>query len=412
MTTFTTNYGVLEATPADIADRSGTFPEMDSRNQDLIATLAHELRNPLAPISNGLQLLAIMNLGEEAESVCAMMARQVEQIVHMVNNLLDVSSIDCGKVLLDKQVFMISSVVKAAIEESSILTSENGMTLEVIDKSDAACVCGDLCRLTQVVCNLLNNSAKYGKSGGKILLEMEVSNNFVLIRVQDNGMGIAADRLEDIFGLYAQIEGAQGRGSAGLGIGLALVKSLVELHGGSVDVESGGLDCGSTFTVKLPLAQGIFGENVIAKVVSNNSSRPFRVLVVDDLRAIRFVTEQLLKKLGHEVQVAENGQLALAMLESFKPDIVLSDITMPVMNGHELARRIRELTNLESVCLVALTGSGQSIGREMAFDSGFDRHLTKPVDLQQLQDLFNELDRAKRDSPIRTDFAVESIPSH
>lgn len=309
--------------------------------------------------------------------------------------------------VLDKQLFLISTVVEAAIEESSILISENGMSQEVIDKIAAACVCGDLCRLTQVVCNLLNKSAKYGSSGGKILLELDVRDDFVFIRVQGNGMGIAADRLVDIFNMNAQIKGTQGRGSAGLGIGLAIVKSLVELHDGTVDAKSVGLDCGSTFTVELPLATEILDEQVLTKVASNHSSRSFRVLVVDDMRAKRFVKEQLLKKLGHQVQVAENGQLALEKLNSFKPDIVLSDITMPVMNGHELDRQIRKRKDLKNVCLVALTCSGQSFDREMAFEAGLDRHLTKPVDFQRLQDLFNELDRSNRNGSIRTDVSVE-----
>ncbi len=382
----------LESSSEYAAIRSEITFEMEQRNNELLATLGHEIRNPLAPIKNGLHLLAMMNLGVEAEKVRAMMARQVEQIVQLVDDLVDVSRISCGKVLLDKQVFMLTTVVEAAIEESSILICENGMTLEVIDKSDAACVCGDLCRLTQVFCNLLNNAAKFGRSGGRIVLNLDTHDGFVFIRVQDNGIGIVADRLKNIFRMFDQVETAHGRRSAGLGIGLALVRSLVELHGGTVAAESSGLDCGSTFTVKLPLAAGILGKNVLAKIVSDHSLRKYRVLVVDDVRAMRFVTKQLLEKLGHQVYVAENGSSALEVLESFKPEVIFSDLTMPVMDGHELARQIRERKDLEHVCLVALSGYGQSSDREMAFEAGFDRHLTKPVDFQRLQDLFNELD--------------------
>ncbi|TWT98760.1 hybrid sensor histidine kinase/response regulator [Neorhodopirellula pilleata] len=381
-----------ESTLKYAAIRLETISEMDHRNNELLATLGHELRNPLAPIKNGLQLLAMMDLGEDAEKVRSMMARQVKQIVRLVDDLVDISRISCGKVLLDKQVFSLIAVVEAAIEESSILISENNMTLEVIDNSDAACVCGDLSRLTQVICNLLNNSAKYGSLGGQIVLTLDASDGFVFIRVRDNGMGIATDRLENIFGMYEQVESADGLRSSGLGIGLALVRSLVKLHGGVVDAESDGLDCGSTFTVRLPLATGILIDNVVSKGVSDQSLRHFRVLVVDDVRAMRFVTQQLLEKLGHEVQVAENGRTALEILDSFHPDVIFSDLTMPVMGGHELARRIRQRKDLESVCLVALSGYGQSSDRELAFKAGFDRHLTKPVDFQRLQDLFNELD--------------------
>jgi CheY-like chemotaxis protein len=392
---------VLEATQERAFDRTYTFFEMDQRKNEFLATLAHELRNPLAPIKNGLQLLAFMKLGPEAAMVHSMIARQVDQIVHLVDDLMDVARISAGKVLLDKQVCVLSQIIQTAIEESSILISENGMTLEVIDKSVAACVCGDPCRLTQVVCNLLNNSAKYGQVGGHITLTLVVHANFAVIRVRDNGIGIAADRLKDIFRMYTQIESAHERGSAGLGIGLALVKTLVELHGGLVQAESDGPNCGSTFTVRLPLAVGTHLENAASKTVSGHSTRLFRVLVVDDMRAMRFVTEQLLTKLGHEVQVAENGKHALELLDSFRADVVLSDITMPVMGGHELARRIREQSVLDSVYLVALTGFGQSSDREAAFEAGYDRHLTKPVDFQRLRDLFDDLDSMKPASPTR-----------
>ncbi len=398
MTIPTTQRCVTEAAREQIPDSSDTFFEMDQRKNAFLATLAHELRNPLAPIKNGLQLLALMSLSEEAEVVRSMMVRQVEQIVHLVDDLLDIARISSGKLSLDKQICTISTVVKSAIEESAILISENHMTLEMIDSSHAACVCGDLCRLTQIVCNLLNNSAKYGRSGGKILLELEVCNGSVIIRVKDDGIGIPADRLVDIFTMYSQIESARGRGLAGLGIGLALVRTLVELHGGSVEVESDGPERGSTFTVKLPLATGIVEENISSKEIFNHSKRSLRVLVVDDMRAMRVVTQQLLQKLGHEVQVAENGEVALKKLDSFKPDVIFSDITMPVMSGHELARQIRIRTDLDSVCLVALTGYGQSSDREMAFEAGFDRHLTKPVSFQSMLALFDELDRVKRDS--------------
>ncbi len=375
-------------------DNADTFFQMDQRKNEFLATLAHELRNPLAPIKNGLQLLAMMPLTQEAESIRLMMARQVEQIIHLVDDLLDISRISRGKVLLDKQVCLIRAVVDAAIEESSLLIADHDMTLEVIDTSANACVCGDAGRLTQVVCNLLNNSAKYGRRGGKIVLNMEVQGSSVIIRVQDDGIGIDSEQLKEIFCMYSQIENSQARGSAGLGIGLALVRTLVELHGGVVDAESEGADCGCTFTVRLPLASGIMEEHLATKKNIPHSSRSFRVLVVDDLRAMRMVSTKLLQALGHEVQAAENGQVAVEMLNSFRPDVIFSDITMPVMGGYELSRLIRQRPEWDNICLVALTGYGQSSDREDAFEAGFDRHITKPVGIQRLQELFDELDSA------------------
>ena len=383
-------------TPEQSTDRQAKFFGMDEHKNDFLATLAHELRNPLAPIQNGLQLLAMMKLGEDAENVRAMMARQVAQIVHLVDDMLDVSRIGCGKMALDKQVCIVKAIVDAAIEESTILISENGLTLEVIDRSNAACVCGDMSRLTQVVCNLLNNSAKYGRTGGKIVLELDIRDSFVLVRVRDDGIGIATERLQDIFKMYSQIEGAHNRRSVGLGIGLALVKTLVELHDGFVNAESEGPNLGSTFTVQLPLVSGIQLESLAPQTVSDHSSRSCRILVVDDMRAMRVVTEQLLVKLGHTVQVAENGKMALEMLDSFRPDIVFSDVSMPGMDGHELVRRIRKREDLSSVRLVAMTGYGQPSDRETAFNAGFDHHLTKPVALHRLRELFDELKPAQR----------------
>ncbi len=305
MSTATNNSRENHAASLISTDPANEFFAMNQRRNEFLATLAHELRNPLAPIKHGLLLMSYLGLSKEAEDLRAMMARQVDQIARLVDDLLDVSRIGCGKVLLQRESLSLSLVVQGAIEESIGLINENALTLEVNDRTATARVLGDRGRLTQVICNLLNNSAKFGRPGGKIQLTLEVVNDFVKICVRDDGIGISKDRLKDIFSMYSQIESAQGQVSAGLGIGLTLVRTLVELHGGIVDAESDGLGRGSTFTVSLPLAPAADVETVSIEkqATSDNTShkaRTFRVLVVDDMKAMRIISSKLFSVLGHE----------------------------------------------------------------------------------------------------------------
>ncbi len=385
------------------------FMEMERNKSEFLATFAHELRNPVAPIKSGLQLLAFMNLSPDVDALRTMMSRQLDQIVQLVEDLLDVARIRCGKLILNKSVMVMKTAVETAVEQTGYLLTENGMTVRVIDESKAACVFGDPVRLTQVLYNLLNNAAKFGRKEGTILVTMTVRGNNLLIDVQDDGMGIEASRLKDIFSMYAQIESRHSSEAAGLGIGLSLVRSLVELHGGTVDANSEGPGHGATFTVSLPICASALIEHASEHKGSEKSSRAFRVLVVDDQRAMRTVSTKLLQAIGHEVRSAENGATALEILKSFHADVVFSDVTMPVMGGYELASRIRDMEDLNSVCLVALTGYGRSSDKEKALQAGFDRHFTKPINLQQLKDFFDDLHNERQQQLKSTDSCCSSM---
>lgn len=383
----------------ELAEIAAKLSEVDRRKDEFLATLAHELRNPLAPIKNAVQLMGMLKLDPELVELRQMMDRQVEQLVRLIDDLLDVSRISRGKIALRKQVIELKTVIEAAVESSATFIAESGqqLTIRIYDNTPIF-VNADPSRLTQVVSNLLNNSAKYSDAGCQIELAVALENDVAVICVSDNGIGIAADRLADIFQMFAQVDDSPERGCPGLGIGLTLVKTLVELHDGTVIAESDGVGTGSVFTIRLPTV------SVPAPKYSPASNRqdakpvrPFRVLVVEDMRALREMMVQLLRKLGHEVEFVENGTSALQKLSQEVPEVVFSDIAMPGMTGYELARQIRQRPDSAGIYLVALTGFGQSADREKALEAGFDEHMIKPVDIDVLKALFEKL--SKRTSP-------------
>jgi PAS domain S-box-containing protein len=383
-----------------LTDLATRLAEVDRRKDEFLATLAHELRNPLAPIKNAVQLMGLTKLDPETDELRQMMARQVEQLVRLIDDLLDVSRINRGKISLRNEVVDLSAVIAAAVEASTTFIAESGQQLTVnIPEGSSIYVSGDPSRLTQVISNLLNNSAKYSDAGCHIELTATLEDQFAAISVRDNGIGIAPELLQSIFQMFAQVDDTLERGSAGLGIGLTLVKTLVELHEGTVVAHSDGVGKGSVFTVRIP---AITPPEVSVASPSEYSAvttaRSFKVLVVEDMRALRVIMSRLLTKLGHEVEFAEDGTLALQKLETFHPDVVFSDIAMPGMTGYELARRIRERPECANICLVALTGFGQSADRDKALAAGFDEHMVKPVDLALLQVLFDSLSCAASSS--------------
>ncbi len=387
------NLTVRKRAEDELTELAARLSEMDRRKDEFLATLAHELRNPLAPIKNAVQLLGLSKLDPEVDDLRRMMERQVEQLVRLIDDLLDVSRISQGKIALRRDIVELKIVVDAAVESSAAIIAESGQELSVIMKDDTPIfVNADSSRLTQVVSNLLNNSAKYSDAGCRIELSVSLENRQAVICVRDNGIGIAPHRLDDIFQMFAQVDDILERGKTGLGIGLTLVRTLVELHDGTVVAASDGIGKGSAFTVRIPAV------DALAPALSHptpesavNPGRSFRVLVVEDMRALRMIMSRLLRKLGHEVEFVENGAEALQKLEEYVPEVIVSDIAMPGMTGYDLARRIRQRPDFAGIYLVALTGFGQTADREKALEAGFDEHMVKPVELVALQALFERL---------------------
>ena len=378
-----------------LSELATRFAEMDRRKNEFLATLAHELRNPLAPIKNAVQLMGMLKLDPEVDELRQMMARQVEQLVRLIDDLLDISRISRGKISLRSEVVDLPAVIDAAVEASATLIAENGQQLIVNVPDDNVRVNGDPSRLTQVISNLLNNSAKYSDAGSRIELTVIVKDKTAEISVRDDGIGIAPEVLLSIFNMFSQADDTLERGSAGLGIGLTLVKTLVELHDGTVVAQSEGVGKGSTFTVCLPAIADLTSSNTIPAITTRAvSTRSFKVLIIEDMRALRVITARLLEKLGHEVEFVENGPQALLKLDTFTPDVVFSDIAMPGMTGYELAQRIRQRADCSRACLVALTGFGQSSDRDKALEAGFHEHMVKPVDISVLQSLFEKLSQS------------------
>jgi len=382
----------------ELAEIAARLSEMDRRKNEFLATLAHELRNPLAPIKNAVQLMGMLKLDPELVELRQMMARQVEQLVRLIDDLLDVSRISRGKIALRKEVIELKTVIDAAVESSATFIAESGQQLTIrIDDNTPIFVNADPSRLTQVVSNLLNNSAKYSAAGCRIELSVSLEDHVAVICVSDNGIGIAADRLADIFQMFSQVDDSPERGSPGLGIGLTLVKTLVELHDGTVIAESEGVGKGSVFTIRLSATEAPGPQH--SPTSNEHESKPvrrFRVLVVEDMRALREMMARLLSKLGHEVEFVENGTLALQKLSQRLPEVIFSDIAMPGITGYELAQHIRQRPDSSGIYLVALTGFGQSADREKALQAGFDEHMIKPVDIAALQALFEKLSTGHR----------------
>jgi PAS domain S-box-containing protein len=384
----------------DITDRKQyeqSLKEADRRKDEFLATLAHELRNPLAPIRNGLQVMKVAAGDAEAvEPARAMMERQLGQLVHLIDDLLDVSRITRGKLALRWERIDLASVVQNAIEGSRPLIEASAHRLAVTLPPVPVWLDADPTRLAQVFANLLTNAAKYTERGGHIWLTAGRHGGEVIVSVKDTGIGIAADHLPRVFEMFSQAETALERSQGGLGIGLSLVRGLVEMHGGTVEARSEGLRRGSEFVVRLPVRNEAHGQETREPVGGEKgTSRPRRrILVADDNRDAADSLALLLRLAGHEVHAVHDGQEALEAVGWFRPDVALLDIGMPKLNGYEVARRIRGHAAGQQMVLVAITGWGQEEDKRRAAEAGFDHHLTKPVDPAALERLLSGLRKA------------------
>jgi two-component system, sensor histidine kinase len=376
---------------AHLAERQRTeesLREADRRKDEFLATLAHELRNPLAPIRNSLHILRLSAGGDPvAEQVCEMMERQVGHLLRLVDDLMEVSRITRGKVELRVEPVELAAVVCSAVEASRPLIDAARHQLAISIPAEAVIIDGDAVRLSQVISNLLNNAAKYMSEGGQIWLQARRQGEHVVISVKDTGIGIPAEMLPQIFNMFTQIDRSARQAQGGLGIGLTLVRTLVEMHGGTVKAESPGIGQGSEFVIALPLSK----KEMVAAAKSEARLPVLpkgRVLVVDDNQDAAASLGMLLKLLGADVRVVNDGLSALEILPSYRPTVVLLDIGMPGMDGYEVARRIRQQPECRDVMLIALTGWGQEEDRRRTSQAGFDHHLLKPADIAALKALF------------------------
>jgi PAS domain S-box-containing protein len=367
--------------------------EQDRRKDEFLATLAHELRNPLAPVRNGVQILSLgLATDEEEAQVLSMMDRQLGHMTHLVNDLLDVARVSSGKVVLRKERASLGTLVDAAVETSRQSFDTAGHELLVQLPPQAIQLDVDRTRLVQVLANLLNNAAKYTPPGGRTILSAALDTEGVTIRVTDTGVGIPTDMLTKVFDMFTQVGTSLERSQGGLGIGLTLVKRLVELHGGTVKAESPGPGQGSTFSLWLPLpAEPVRSKATSAPDRGGKSSRPLEVLVVDDNRDSAESLALLLRYRGHVVRTAHDGPEALRLLESLRPQLIVLDLGLPGMSGFDVARKIRESADLKHVKLAALTGWGQEEDRRRTKEAGFDHHLVKPAELEQIERILNSI---------------------
>jgi two-component system CheB/CheR fusion protein len=360
--------------------------EADHRKDEFLAMLAHELRNPLAPIRNALHILRLTAAPDAASRrVTDMMERQVNHLVRLVDDLLEVSRITRGRIELRKERTDLAAVVRSAVETSRPPIDAAGHRLEVVLPEEPLVVECDAVRIAQVLSNLLNNAARYTEPSGRITLEVRREDASAVVTVRDTGIGIAKAMLGRIFEMFVQSDPQDGRAQGGLGIGLALVRRLVEMHGGTVEAASAGQGQGSEFTVRLPLATAGAGDrSPDTGLVRPAEVSGQRVLVVDDNRDAAQSLGVLLKLVGVDVHVAYSGQEALDALPVYRPDVVLLDLGMPGMDGEEVARRIRSDPGFIDVRLIALTGWGQQSDRARSRAAGFDYHLIKPADVAAL----------------------------
>ncbi|HKQ68170.1 MAG TPA: ATP-binding protein [Polyangiaceae bacterium] len=392
----------FEAAKAARAEAEAARAEAEAANRmkdEFLALLGHELRNPLAPILTALQLMKIRE-NEASIRERTIIERQVQHLVCLVDDLLDVSRITRGKIELKKAPVEVSQIITQAIEMASPLLEQRSHNLRISVPRRGLLAYADEVRMAQVVSNLLTNAAKYTDAGGQIVVSAAGENDSIVVRVKDSGSGIAPEMVPFVFDMFVQGERTLDRSQGGLGIGLTIVKSLVELHGGSVSAHSAGLGKGAEFVVRI---QAVPQQELDLSARSLAAAEPEaaqharvqgrRILVVDDNVDAAETLADILHELGHVTMVAHDGPTALAKVVTFKPQVALLDIGLPVMDGYELARRLVQQPSLSRLKLIAITGYGQESDRERSRDAGFHEHLVKPIDLAGLQGLLEKSGR-------------------
>lgn len=364
--------------------------EANRRKDEFLAMLSHELRNPLAPLQNAAALLRQLELTDERlQSACQVINRQVIQMTRIMDDLLDVSRVTQNKITLQKAPVELSQVIFRAIEISQplILARKHELKVELVE---GLLLDGDVTRLAQIFSNLLNNAAKYTEEAGTISITVEAAEQAVAIRIRDTGMGISKELLPYVFDLFTQSDRSLDRSEGGLGIGLTMVQKLTELHGGKVEVFSEGAGKGSEFVVYLPLLVTSQKNLPLSPPVQEDVPASLRVLVVDDNYDSAESMAMLIHLMGHETQIASDGDAALAAVRSFHPDAVLLDIGLPGMSGFDVARRLRQIPGAEHILLIAMTGYGQARDFQLSREAGFDHHLVKPIDDDVVEELLKK----------------------
>ena len=381
----------LQAKEAARSQAERELRAADQRKDEFLAMLAHELRNPLAPISTGAHLLKLLHSDNaQITQTCAIIARQVEHMTSLVDDLLDVSRVTRGLVSLSTGVLDLRKVVDDAAEQIRPLISTRRHTVVLDLPVDPATVKGDHKRLVQVVANLLNNANKYTPEGGRIELRLAQEDNDYVLTVADDGIGMEPQLVARVFDLFTQAERTPDRSQGGLGLGLALAKSLVELHGGTVKAESPGLGKGSTFTVRLPRHTQEMPLTVAQTRGQATAAIPLKVLLVDDNLDAAHTLQLFLGAAGHTVEIAYCAADAVDVARVFSPDVCLLDIGLPDFDGNELARRLRRMPQSTGATLIAMTGYGRQQDRDAALAAGFDHYMVKPVNTVELSDLLAE----------------------
>jgi signal transduction histidine kinase len=363
---------------------AAALQEADRRKDEFLAILAHELRNPLTPLANGLSALAGPLAEEKGAQVRAMMERQLNHLVRLIDDLMDVSRISRGKIDLRRCDVDMSDVAHQAIELSQPMIDAGRHRFRFNHNDGALIVDADATRLAQVLSNLINNAAKYTPAGGEISLTLRREGEMAVAEVADNGVGLAPDMLAHVFGMFMQVDPLAENARSGLGIGLALARRLVEMHGGELIAASEGVGRGATFTVRLPMSAAAGAAEALSAPAASRAEA-LRVLVVDDNADVAETVGWLLDAIGHDFTIVHDGRVVLETAARLQPDVILLDLGLPVMDGYAVCRALRADPRFQKTQIIAQTGWGQDSDREKTAQAGFDSHLVKPVSLDRLE---------------------------